>query len=67
MTSFVKTDMKGLTPPVQLARGKDFARSWKLFMDQMAQFGKNGQEIFDGIPRRPQIPEKYTSIQPDGT
>lgn len=61
-----------MTSPIRdqvtvLARGKDFNRSWKLFLDKTAQFGDNGQELFDKIPRKPKVPVKCTTVNADGT
>jgi hypothetical protein len=67
MTSQLKMDIKGPSPIIQLSRGKDFARSWKQFLDKIAQFGDNGQELFDEVPRRPILPLKYNTINSDGT
>ena len=50
----------------QLAHGKDFSLSARLFLDQMPQFGDNGLELVDGVRRMPIILLPYTSIGPDG-
>ena len=50
----------------QLARGKDFSLSARIFLDQMPQFGDNGLELVDGVRRMSILPLPYTSIGTDG-
>ena len=58
---------KPAPPPMLLARGKGFLLTWKAFLDLTAQFGDNGQELHDSIPRKPVIPKHHSGTNSDGT